>query len=116
MSTPSDTIRTDTIQGRSFLENASIVLDAAGSSLTTTSAGDAEAVAEQPSDALGMFLVDGDHEAAGVGLPTLLGWGDPDGAELGDRLREDGWHPLALQAERSAQSHRRLVAGELVLE
>ena len=39
MSTPSDTMRTDTIHGRSFLENSSMVLEAPGSSLTTTSAG-----------------------------------------------------------------------------
>ena len=38
MSTPSETIRTATSHGRSFCENSAIFFDAAGSSLTTTSA------------------------------------------------------------------------------
>ncbi len=39
MSTPSDTMRTATSQGRSFWANSAIFFEAVGSSLTTTSAG-----------------------------------------------------------------------------
>ena len=68
MSTPSDTIRTATSQGRSPTVNSAIFLDAPGSSLTTTSATTLKRLRNRPHDPLCVLLVGGDHEATGIGL------------------------------------------------
>ena len=70
----------------------------------------AEPVAHQAGDALGVFLVGGDHQAGGVGLV------DPDALEAlvggAQRLR----NPVAFQRQRGAQALRRLLRGQAVLE
>ncbi len=103
MSTPSETMRTATIQGATPLANRLIFSEALGSS-------DVAMVGETPSrsskhggDALGVLLIDGDHQARGAGV------GVAQVQELRVRLREHRRQPFARDVERRAQA----LVGEL---
>jgi hypothetical protein len=96
MSTPSETIRTETSQRRSEAAKSAIRRLAPGSSLITSSG-------EPRRDCPRVVLIGGDHEAAGVGVPV-----GADLAEPGVGVAQHLSHPLAFRVERRPQPPCRL--------
>ena len=91
--------------------NAAIFRDAVGIVADDDLGVLAEAPADQAGDAAGVVLIGGDHQPAGVGLlrrgscvSRSCAW------------REHARQPLAVEAQRGAQSLGHAVAVELVLE
>ena len=118
MSTPSDTIRTDTIHGRSFFENSSIFFEAPGSSLTTTSAGTWKR--SRSSRAMPWAC----SWSVAITRPPASGW--PPSSIGDDRSAAQRSWSTALESTVGIHSpsrlsavrkpHRRLVPGQFVLE
>ena len=110
MSTPSDTMRTATIHGSDEAEKRAMRLTTTGVVRHGHRRPHPAAVAQQVGDALGVVLVGGDDQPAGVGLAAaqvleaLVGLG------------QHGGQPLALQAEGGAQPLGRPGPVERVVE
>ena len=107
MSTPSETISTETSHVPCPAAKRAIRAEASGASEVTTSGPLAGQRREPLGQRLGVLLVGGDHEPAGV---RVVAGADP--LQPQHRVAQHVRHPVAVGLERGAQAARRLGGGQ----